>query len=218
MRTAGEAMRALARLTNYERNRPDGPRAFGLDRPRRLLERLGDPQRRMGARVVQIAGTKGKGSTARYVESALRAAGWRTGRFLSPHVERIEERIALDGTPVGEMEFARCVGAALEAAERDTTFFEALLGAACVCFADAGTQAVVLEAGLGGRLDATTAAPATHTAITEISLDHMEILGSTLEAIAAEKAAIARPGVPLWSGVDGSTGPGRVIAAAVRAV
>jgi dihydrofolate synthase/folylpolyglutamate synthase len=202
---------ALSRLTNFERTRPDGPRAFNVERTQALLERLGSPHRRLGSFVVQVAGTKGKGSTSRFLDAILRAAGLRTGRFLSPHVERIEERIAVDGHPIPEAEFARRVTEALAGAGGDTTFFEAMLAAACLHFAGAGTDAAVLEVGLGGRLDATTAVPATASVITEISFDHMDLLGDTLERIAGEKAAIARPGVPLVTGVDPATGPGRVI-------
>jgi dihydrofolate synthase/folylpolyglutamate synthase len=211
LRTLEEAMAALARLTNYERTRPDGPRAFDLRRVHALLARLGSPERRLGARVVQVAGTKGKGSTARDLDAIFRAAGLRTGRYLSPHLEDVRERIAVDGSPIGEADFARHVDRALAAADGATTFFEALTAAACLHFADAGTQAVVLEVGLGGRLDATTAVPTTHTVITEISLDHTELLGGTPEAIAAEKAATIRPGVPVFSGVDPATDAGRVI-------
>ena len=211
MRTAGEAMAALSRLTNYERTRPDGPRAFDLSRMKALLGRLGNPERCLGARVVQVAGTKGKGSTSRFLDSIFRAAGLRTGRYLSPHLEHVRERIAIDGEPIGDADFAARVERVLAAAEDTTTFFEALTAAALVHFAEAGTEAVVLEVGLGGRLDATTAAPSTHTVITEISFDHTEILGSTLEAIAGEKAGTIRPGVPVCSGVDPLAGAGRVI-------
>jgi dihydrofolate synthase/folylpolyglutamate synthase len=211
LRTVDQAMAALSALTNYERTRPDGPRAFDLSRMGSLLRRLGHPERRLGARVAQVAGTKGKGSTTRYLDAIFRSSGLRTGRYLSPHLEDVRERIAIDGEPIGEREFAARVETVLAAAEPATTFFEALTAAALVHFADARTDAVVLEVGLGGRLDATTAAPSTHTAITEISYDHTEILGSTLEAIAGEKAGTIRPAVPVWSGVDPATPPGRVI-------
>jgi len=167
--TLAEAMEKLSRLTNYERTRPDGPRAFDLSRMEALLRRLGSPERRLGARVVQVAGTKGKGSTARYLDAIFRAAHLRTGRYLSPHLESVRERIAIDGELIGEADFAARVETILAAAGPATTFFEALTAVACLHFADAGTEATVLEVGLGGRLDATTAAPSTHTVITEIS-------------------------------------------------
>ncbi|MHC4164440.1 MAG: bifunctional folylpolyglutamate synthase/dihydrofolate synthase, partial [Planctomycetota bacterium] len=216
MRTVDEALRALSRLTNYERTRADGPRAFDLSRPAGLLERLGAPHRRLGGRVVQVAGTKGKGSTARFVDGIFRAAGLRTGRFLSPHLESVRERIAVDGAPIEEAAFAAHVEQVLDAVDGETTFFEALLAAACLHFAEHRIDAAVLEVGLGGRLDATTAVPATHTIITEISFDHTEILGTSLEEIAAEKAGTIRRGVPVWSGVDPQSAAGGVIAAIAR--
>ena len=99
MRTVREALQALSKLTNFERTRPDGPRDFDLARPRALLAALGSPERRVGPRVVQVAGTKGKGSTARFVDSCLRAAGLRTGRFLSPHLVDVRERITVVEIP-----------------------------------------------------------------------------------------------------------------------
>jgi dihydrofolate synthase/folylpolyglutamate synthase len=216
MRTVEEALQALSRLTNYERTRADGPRDFNLSRPARLLERLGAPHRRVGTRVVQVAGTKGKGSTARFVDGIFRAAGLRTGRFLSPHLESVRERIAVDGALIEEAEFATHVERVLDAVDGEMTFFEALLAAACLHFAKHRTEAAVLEVGLGGRLDATTAVPATHTIITEISYDHTEILGTTLEEIAAEKAGTIRRGVPVWTGVDPKSAAGGVIAAIAR--
>jgi len=211
IRSVDDALAALAALTNYERTRPDGPRAFDLSRPTRLLERLGSPHRRLGARVVQVAGTKGKGSTTRFVDSILRTAGLRTGRFTSPHLQNVRERIVVDGAWIPETDFARCVEAVVDAIDDRSTFFEALLAAACLHFAERGTEAVVLEVGLGGRLDATTAVPATHTVITQLGLEHTEILGSTIEEIAAEKAGTIRYGVPVWSATDPRTPAGAVV-------
>jgi dihydrofolate synthase/folylpolyglutamate synthase len=206
-----QALAALSGLTNYERTRADGPRSFDLSRPLRLLGNLGDPQLALGPRVVQVAGTKGKGSTARFVASILSAAGLRTGLFTSPHLQQVTERIAIDGVPIGPDDFLDRVQRAIAAVDTETTFFEALLAAACLHFAEAGTDAVVLEVGLGGRLDATTAVPSTHNVITEISLDHTEILGTTHRAIAAEKAGTIRPAVPVWSGVDPASEAGEEI-------
>jgi len=209
-------MEALRRLTNYERTRADGPRAFDLARPAGLLERLGAPHRRLGTRAVQVAGTKGKGSVARFLDACFRAAGLRTGRFLSPHLENVRERIAIDGRWIEEAEFAPAIGRVLDAVDTETTFFEALLAAACLHFAAHETEAVVLEVGLGGRLDATTVVPTTHNAITEIALEHTEILGDTLEQVAAEKASTIRPGVAVWTSVDPASPEGRVIARLAR--
>lgn len=211
LRTLDDALRALSGLTDYERTRERGPRDFDLARPTALLERLGSPHHRLGPRVVQVAGTKGKGSTARFLDAVLRASGLRTGRFLSPHLQSPLERICVDGKPIPEREFAACVERVVGAIDGRSTFFEALLAAACLHFADAGTEAVVLEVGLGGRLDATTAVPTTHTVITEISREHTEVLGDTVELIAAEKAGTIRFGVPVWSGVAPWTPAGDVI-------
>jgi len=125
----------------------------------------------------------------------------------------MEERIAVDDRPIAPGAFARCLDGALDAAPAGTTFFEATLGAACLHFAESRVDAAVLEVGLGGRLDATTAVPVTATVITQISLDHTQLLGSTPEAIAAEKAGIVRAGVPLYSGVPPESAPGEVIRA-----
>jgi len=213
IRTVEEALAALSKLTNFERTRADGPRDFSLDRPRALLRALGSPERRVGARVVQVAGTKGKGSTARFVDGCLREAGLRTGRFLSPHLVSVRERIAVDGAWISEEEFGRHVEAVLDAVDGTTTFFEALLATACLHFAELETDAVVLEVGLGGRLDATTAVPSTHTVITGIGLEHTEILGDTPAQVAAEKAGTIRFGVPVWSGAPPASEAGRVIRA-----
>ncbi len=215
---ADEAMRALSRLTNYERTRPDGPRAFDLARPRRLMELLGSPHLALGRHVVQVAGTKGKGSVARYLAAIFGGSGVRTGLYTSPHLESPLERIVIDGRPIGEEDFARAVERTLRVAPEGTTFFEAITAAACLHFAEARTAAVVLEVGLGGRLDATTVVPTTHNVITTIGLEHTELLGDTVEAIAAEKAATIRPGVPVTCGVDPGSPAGRVIVARAREI
>ena len=214
LRTVDDAISALSKLTNYERTRAGGPRDFDLSRPASLLRLLGSPDRHLGARVIQVAGTKGKGSTTRFLESIFRAAGLKTGCFTSPHLESVLERVTLDGEPIAEAEFAARVEDVLDAVERNgstTTFFECMLALACVQFARCDTEAVVFEVGLGGRLDATTVVPVTANVITEISLEHTEILGATLEAVAAEKAGTVREGVPLWTGVAPDSPAGRVI-------
>ena len=147
----------------------------GLSRVRELLHRLGDPQD--GLQFVHIAGTNGKGSTAAMLASILRAAGYTTGLFTSPYLERFAERMQVNGVPVPDAEF------------------ELVTAAAMLWFRRRGCDVVVLEVGLGGRLDATNviAAPAC-AVITNIGLDHTEILGDTLEQIAREKAGILKPG------------------------
>ena len=171
--------------------------SFGLDRVRLALERLGWPERRF--RAVQIAGTNGKGSTAAFLESILRTAGLHTGLFTSPHLCRFSERIRVDGREV-EGERLGQLDEAVAATGVPLTYFEISAVLAFLAFAEAGVDLAVLETGLGGRLDATTASHPLACAITSIALDHQDLLGDTIREIAHEKACIARPGVPLFLG------------------
>jgi dihydrofolate synthase/folylpolyglutamate synthase len=171
--------------------------SFGLDRMRLALERLGWPERRF--RAVQIAGTNGKGSTAAFLESILRAAGLRTGLFTSPHLCRFSERIRIAGREV-EGERLGQLDEAVVATGVPLTYFEISAVLAFLAFAEAGVDLAVLETGLGGRLDATTASHPLACAITSIALDHQDLLGNTIREIAYEKACIARPSVPLFLG------------------
>ena len=172
---------------------------LGLENVTRLLGRLGDPQNSFPS--VQIAGTNGKGSTAAMLDAIARAAGLRAGLYTSPHLVSVTERVRVGGREISREEFARHaarVREAAEAVERDSgalpTFFEQVTGIALSAFAGEGVGLAVLETGLGGRLDATTAAGARWVAVTPIALDHQEYLGETLAQIAFEKAAIIRPG------------------------
>jgi dihydrofolate synthase/folylpolyglutamate synthase len=171
--------------------------SFGLDRVRLALERLGGPERRF--RAVQIAGTNGKGSTAAFLESILRVAGLHTGLFTSPHLCRFSERIRIDGREV-EGERLGQFDEAVAATGVPLTYFEISAVLAFLAFAEANVDLAVLETGLGGRLDAATAAHPLACAITSIALDHQDVLGKTIREIAYEKACIARPGVPLFLG------------------
>lgn len=180
---------------------------LGLDNIRALLQALGHPERAF--RSIHVAGTNGKGSVAAMVERALRAAGMRTGRYTSPHLDRIEERVALDGVPVAASAFGLAAARVMAAidASLDTgalgatpTFFEASTAIAFDLFREARVEAGVVEVGLGGRFDATNVLAPEVSAITSIALDHERHLGSTLRAIAFEKAGIARRGVPLVVG------------------
>jgi dihydrofolate synthase / folylpolyglutamate synthase len=173
---------------------------LGLDNVRRLLARLGDPQRSYPS--VQIAGTNGKGSTAAMLDGICRAAGVRAGLYTSPHLVSITERVRVGGRDLDREEFARHATRVRRAAEDVRaesgalpTFFEQVTAVALEVFRDARVELAILETGLGGRLDATTAACASTVAITPIALDHQEYLGDTLKEIAGEKAAIIRPGV-----------------------
>lgn len=164
----------------------------GLERIRRLLGRLENPQKQL--KFVHIAGSNGKGSTAAMVSAILTQAGLKTGLYTSPHLWQFGERFQVDGTPIPGETLADIAAQVLEAAE-DETEFELMTAVAMVYFAQAGCDIVVLETGLGGRLDSTNIIDAPETAvITNIGLEHTELLGNTLEKIAAEKAGIIKPG------------------------
>lgn len=175
---------------------------LGLGSTRDLLAALGDPQRRFPA--VLVAGSNGKGSTAALIASMARAAGYRTGLYTSPHLERVEERLRLDGRAVASERLAALLAELVELAERrlgsTPTYFEALTVAAFRWFEAERVDLAVVEVGMGGRLDATNLAEPVLSLITSISLDHREHLGETLAAIAREKAGILRRGRPaaIW--------------------
>src|SRR6185503_3162117 len=169
---------------------------LGLRNTELLLNALDNPERAFPS--VQIAGTNGKGSTAAMLDSVCRAAGIKTGLYTSPHLVSITERIKVSGTEITRDEFAACATTVRDVSERLEalpTFFEQITAIALLAFRDAGIKLAILETGLGGRLDSTTAANANIVAITQIALDQQEYLGSTIASIAAEKAAIIRPGV-----------------------
>ncbi|HWN67315.1 MAG TPA: Mur ligase family protein, partial [Haliangium sp.] len=166
---------------------------LGLERVERCLAALGHPEQRMGMRV-HVGGTNGKGSTVAFVEAICRAAGQRTARFTSPHLVRFAERFVIDGQPAPD-DLILAAGEAVAAAGGDgLTFFEQVTAMGLWMFAEAGVDTAILEVGLGGRLDATNAVPAEIAAVTGVALDHQDWLGSTLAAIAAEKAGIFKPG------------------------
>jgi dihydrofolate synthase/folylpolyglutamate synthase len=202
IRTLGEAAAWLEGLINVEK-RPDWPyRRFSLDPIRALLARLSDPAR--GMSILHVAGSKGKGSTALLSEALLRAGGFSTGVFTSPHLERWTERFRIDGEEVDGGRLAEAVAELrphvealrAEGVDRAPTFFDATTAAALLLFRDAGVDHAVLEVGLGGRLDSTNACTPRVTCITSIELEHIDRLGTTLAAIAGEKAGIVKPGVP----------------------
>ncbi len=175
---------------------------LGLANTEKLLSALGNPHYEFPA--VQIAGTNGKGSTAVMLDSICRAAGIRTGLFTSPHLRSITERITVDGRQIAESDFASFTTRVKETAEELVkqdqlatlpSFFEHVTAIALLAFREAKIELTILETGLGGRLDSTTAARADIVAITPIAMDHEEYLGDSLAKIATEKAAIIRPGV-----------------------
>ena len=175
---------------------------LGLTNTERLLAALGNPHKSFPS--VQIAGTNGKGSTAVMIESICRAAGIHVGLFTSPHLISITERIRINGADTSEEEFARLTARVKQTAEELVrrgelqtlpTFFEHVTAITLLAFHEAKVELAILETGLGGRLDSTTAVGAQIVAITPIAMDHEEYLGHSLSEIAAEKAAIIRPGV-----------------------
>ena len=178
-----------------------GETRLGLETTRRLLQSLGSPERHLP--VVHVAGTNGKGSTTAYAAAMLQSAGLRVGRFTSPHVLSVEERVCIDGVPIDADAFAARVREARPHIERaGASFFEAMTALAAWSFADAGVEAAVYEVGLGGRLDATNALPAQVSIVTSIGHDHEAILGRGLRAICGEKLGIARRGVPLYAALE----------------
>ena len=186
-----------AQLARLEALSPGGDR-LGLERITALLDRLGNPETRLPP-VLHVAGTNGKGSTCALLRAALEAAGLKTHVLTSPHLVRFNERIRLAGTLIGDDHLAALLEEVLDAADAIApSFFEATTAAAFLAFARAPADALVLEVGMGGRLDATNvlAAPAV-TGIAALGLDHQQWLGPTLGDIAGEKAGIAKPGVPL---------------------
>jgi dihydrofolate synthase/folylpolyglutamate synthase len=172
---------------------------LGLDRIRRLTSVLGMPQRRFAS--IHVVGTNGKSSVAEMTAALLEAHGMRAGTYLSPHVARWSERVRIGGEEIGDAEFARAtkrVSESVEAVNRTledgeaVTQFEAMTAAAFVALAESGIDAGVIEAGLGGRLDATNVIPSRACALTSVGLEHTEWLGETVEEIAGEKLAVLR--------------------------
>ena len=199
---------------NYERTStvPYSATGFKLERMRQLLRQLGDPQDHL--KVVHVAGTKGKGSTATMIARVLGTAGYCTGLYTSPHLERLEERFVVDNvfcTADELMELVAQVREVVEGMDRDAaeagdesrgpTYFEITTAMAMLYFRAKAVDLAVLEVGLGGRLDSTNVCHPLVCVITSISFDHTKQLGSTLAAIAGEKAGIIKPGVPVVTAV-----------------
>ncbi|HXP47304.1 MAG TPA: folylpolyglutamate synthase/dihydrofolate synthase family protein [Terriglobales bacterium] len=199
MSTYETAVECLYALGHELANTPS--EHFNLAYMRAILRALGDPQRRFPS--VLIAGTNGKGSTAATLASILRAAGHRTGLYISPHLLRVNERIRVNGEEIGEGQFGD-IHQRVEAVARrlveagelpwHPSFFEVLTAMAFDNFAGAGVEIAVLEVGMGGRLDATNVVEPVVSVITDIALDHQNFLGNTITQIAHEKAGIIRPG------------------------
>lgn len=173
---------------------------LGLENTHRLLEAAGHPERE--CRFLHVAGTNGKGSVCAMLDSILRAAGHRSGLYTSPHLVNFRERIRVNGEMMPELDGARILArlrAAAQSWDHAPTFFELATVLAIRHFADAGVDCVVLETGMGGRLDSTNAVVPMVSVLTPIAMDHAQWLGDTLEKVAAEKAGIMKPGVPAVS-------------------
>jgi dihydrofolate synthase/folylpolyglutamate synthase len=198
---------------NYERRSDDSPATwtFKLETIAELLRRRGNPQERYP--IVHVAGTKGKGSVATMLAGILSAAGYRTGTYSSPHLENVRERIVLDGQPISSSELSAVIDrfrpdiadidrqAVARPEWHAPTFFEIMTAAAFDYFAEREVDAAMIEVGMGGRLDSTNICQPRLAVITNIGIDHQRQLGGTRSLIAAEKAGIIKPGVPLICGV-----------------
>ncbi|ANP84473.1 bifunctional folylpolyglutamate synthase/dihydrofolate synthase [Rhizobium leguminosarum] len=209
----------LDQLTNWER-RPRGDMRVDLEPMRDLARRLGDPQNSF--RIVHVAGTKGKGSTCALIEAGLARAGLSVGRYASPHVMHMTERVSIDGSPVGEERLADALGAALTAfkdARREATdgqgatWFDILTVSAFLIFRSERVEWAVLETGLGGRWDSTNIVQSDVAVITNIDLEHTEILGKTRAAIAFEKAGIIKRGATVVTLLSEADEAGAVVSA-----
>ena len=212
-----QALARLDALTDWER-RPRNAMRVGLEPMQDLAARLGDPQKSF--RAIHVAGTKGKGSVSALIEAALAHAGLRVGRYASPHVERINERVSVQGHDVDEPTLARALNHALDAYEAarkagtaaaNATWFDLLTAAAFLIFREADVEWAVIEVGLGGRLDSTNIVDGEIALVTNIALEHTEILGATRAAIAGEKVGILKPGAVLVTTLSAGDEAGHVL-------
>ena len=168
--------------------------SLGLSRVNAALEALGRPDKDMDC--IHVAGSNGKGSACAQLVAGLARAGYRVGLFSSPHLIKVEERVRVDGKSISEEEFDKALNQVMDI-DSELTFFEITYLVSLLACRDAGVSIMVLETGMGGRLDATRTADVVGCLITSVSLEHSEILGDTIEQIAREKAAIWRTGVPM---------------------
>ena len=210
------AMARLDALTNWE-NRPRSTMRVGLEPMHDLMMRLGKPHKAF--RAIHVGGTKGKGSVSALIEAGLVRGGLRVGRYGSPHVVRVNERVTVNGRDVGDATLARALAHALDAYEdakrkgtdaAHATWFDLLTSAAFLIFRDAGLAWGVVEVGLGGRLDSTNVFDGEVAVLTNVELEHTEVLGKTRGAIAREKAGILKPGATVVTTLGVNDEAGRV--------
>jgi len=196
-----EALEFIYSFTDYEKLRSYrySPEEFNLARMERLLGLVGNPH--LSFLSFHVAGTKGKGSTCAMIESALRAQGYRTGLYTSPHLHTFRERIQIAGELVSEEDVTWAVERLRPSVEKveGLTTFEVITALSFLLFASKGVEVAVVEVGLGGRLDATNVINPLVSIITSLSFDHTQLLGSTLTSIAREKAGIIKEGIPVVS-------------------
>jgi dihydrofolate synthase/folylpolyglutamate synthase len=204
--TYGEATNYLLGTINETASRRNPNR---LDRMAAFLRHLGDPHRAYPT--IHVGGTSGKGSTATMIATVLRASGKRTGLHTKPHLSSMTERARVDGTAIGEDRFGELLGEMMPAIEATThehgrpSYYETLLGLAFAYFARERVEVAVIEVGIGGTLDGTNLIAPEVSIVTNVGLDHTEILGETTELIARDKAGIAKPGVTLVSDAQGTS-------------
>jgi dihydrofolate synthase/folylpolyglutamate synthase len=220
--TLADCLRYLSEFTNYERMTDFrySRDTFNLDPVRDVLQALGNPHERYP--ILHVGGTKGKGSVCAFLASVLKAAGRRVGLFSKPHLLKLNERLSVDGQDVSDERFVELMNLLHPPLERQRaagsglTFFDLMVVLALTYFAQEQVDAAVLEVGFGGRLDSTNVVVPAVSVITSIGFDHTQFLGDTLAKIAAEKAGIIKPGVPVVSG-EGASEPAEVIEQAATA-
>ena len=203
-RTYDQAMQYLFSVTDYERQQKlrYNVTTFDLDRMNKLLKALGDPHKK--TKTIHIAGTKGKGSTATMLARMIQANGYKVGLYTSPHVTTLHERIMVNSEMISRKEMLALINRLHPVIEKMShskedgpTFFEIMTALAFLHFCDTGVDISVIETGLGGRLDSTNVIAPELVGITHISIDHQNLLGMTLDSIAAEKAGVIKKGIPV---------------------
>lgn len=202
-------MKHMEYIDSFYKFKTPGGFKPGLDRIQAILDRVGNPEKKV--KTIHVAGTNGKGSTSAMMSMILREAGYKVGFFSSPHIQSFNERMRVNGIPIADTDLARLVEVIKPVVEEiepieglggRASFFEVVTALAFMYFADQKVDALILEVGLGGRLDATNVVHPIASVITSIGLDHTEYLGDTLAAIAGEKAGIIKENVPVITGVQ----------------